>query len=267
MNKPLVTVITVCYNAVETIEKTIVSVLSQSYPNIEYIIVDGASTDGTIDVIKKYEDQLTAFISEPDNGVYDAMNKGLKCSNGKWVSFMNSGDYFVNEKVVENVFIDKISADVKVLYGDVVRYFPNQGYVPQLCNSFQDEGIQYNLNHQSTFIDGNIMRGLKYNLKYRIAADADFFNKVKERNGKFQYVPVSIAVYEAATGLSSKLLIDCYMELTDIKQINKCSIQWLIGYLKILLQVFLMRILPTTIYNRLLYKYVRRLNCKPGLNN
>lgn len=81
-NNPLISVVTVSYNAVSTIEQTILSVINQTYPNIEYVIIDGESTDGTVDVIKKYADRITYWVSEPDKGIYDAMNKGMGISTG-----------------------------------------------------------------------------------------------------------------------------------------------------------------------------------------
>ena len=89
LNNPLLTIVTVCYNAVDEIEKTILSVINQTYENIEYIIVDGASTDGTLNVINKYRDFISCCISEPDGGIYEAMNKGIKLATGEWINFLN----------------------------------------------------------------------------------------------------------------------------------------------------------------------------------
>ena len=89
---PKLSVITIVYNNVKDIERTMLSVLDQTYKNIEYIVIDGASTDGTKDLIYKYKSRLAQFISEPDNGIYDAMNKGLSLATGDYVLFMNSGD-------------------------------------------------------------------------------------------------------------------------------------------------------------------------------
>ena len=86
-----ISIISVCYNAIHGIEKTIQSVLSQSYDDIEYIIIDGGSTDGTVDIIRKYSDQITYFVSEPDGGIYDAMNKGVRAATGEWINFLNAG--------------------------------------------------------------------------------------------------------------------------------------------------------------------------------
>ena len=97
-----VSVITISYNAVSVIEDTIQSVLNQSYKDIEYIIIDGGSTDGTVDIIKKYQDKINYWVSEPDNGIYDAMNKGIDKATGEWINFMNAGDYFHSNLTLEN---------------------------------------------------------------------------------------------------------------------------------------------------------------------
>lgn len=117
-NFPLISVITACYNAEETIEKTILSVINQTYPNIEYIIVDGGSKDGTIDIIKKYSKRVSCWISESDNGVYDAMNKGIHLAHGEWLNFMNSGDTFVDNDVLLSVFKEEIPEGKSFIYSD-----------------------------------------------------------------------------------------------------------------------------------------------------
>ncbi|TYB33575.1 MAG: glycosyltransferase [Flexistipes sinusarabici] len=89
---PLISIITVVFNGEEYLEETILSVINQTYPNVEYIIIDGGSTDGTVDIIKKYEHAIDYWVSEPDKGIYDAMNKGIKLLTGEWVNFMNAGD-------------------------------------------------------------------------------------------------------------------------------------------------------------------------------
>jgi len=105
-NKVKVSIITVCLNSENFIERTIKSVLNQNYDNLEYIIIDGKSTDKTIDIIKKYEIQFNGkmiWLSEKDEGIYDAMNKGIKLSSGDWLIFMNSGDYFSDDNVVAKI--------------------------------------------------------------------------------------------------------------------------------------------------------------------
>lgn len=121
--KPLITVITVTFNSDLRFENTIESVLSQTYDNIEYIIIDGGSTNGTIDIVKKYSNKLDYWISEPDNGIYDAMNKGIKTANGECVVFLNSDDIFESNNVVE-YFKDVIiqNPEIDMFYGKVAIY-------------------------------------------------------------------------------------------------------------------------------------------------
>lgn len=118
---PLITVITVVFNGVKTIEETIQSVVNQTYPNIEYIIIDGGSTDGTLDIIKKYEDAIDYWVSEPDNGIYDAMNKGIYLAMAEWINFMNTGDKFFDKQVLNLIFKNKeIYQDIDLIYSDTI---------------------------------------------------------------------------------------------------------------------------------------------------
>ena len=100
---PKITIVTISYNIVTYIEKTILSVVNQTYPNIEYIVIDGGSTDGTLDVIKKYSDKITYWVSESDKGIYDAMNKGIDAATGDWINFMNAGDVFYHNNVIDEI--------------------------------------------------------------------------------------------------------------------------------------------------------------------
>lgn len=127
MNSPKITVVTVCYNAVDTIEKTILSVISQTYNNMEYIIVDGASTDGTVDIVKKYEDRITRWISEPDKGIYDAMNKAIDLATGDWINFINTGDVLYNDTVFSEIFKTPIEPTISFIYSDF--YVLNGHYI------------------------------------------------------------------------------------------------------------------------------------------
>ena len=122
-NNPLISVVTVSYNAVSVIEQTIFSVINQTYPNVEYIIIDGGSTDGTVDIIKKYADKITYWVSEPDKGIYDAMNKGIELATGEWINFMNAGDSFYSFSILELIFGQTIFSN-DIIYGDTLFLAP-----------------------------------------------------------------------------------------------------------------------------------------------
>lgn len=115
-----VSIITVAYNAVQTIEDSIVSVLGQDYENIEYIIVDGASTDGTLDIIDRYKDQVATVISEADRGIYDAMNKGVSLATGDVVGLLNADDFYIHDKVISRIVQEFETTNAGAVFADLV---------------------------------------------------------------------------------------------------------------------------------------------------
>lgn len=121
-NQPLITVITVVFNGEKHLEQTILSVIKQSYNNVEYIIIDGGSTDNTLDIIRRYENQIDYWISEKDNGIYDAFNKGVLSATGEWVCFLGADDFFWNEFVLEKTAqqLIIIPSDIRIVYGQVM---------------------------------------------------------------------------------------------------------------------------------------------------
>lgn len=136
-----ISIITVVWNNASTIKDAIDSVLGQTYENIEYIVVDGASTDGTVEIVQSYGDKITKFISEPDKGLYDAMNKGIKLATGDIVGILNSDDFYIDEFVCERVVkefkekgVDSVYADLVFLKPDdldkVVRYYDSSHFNP-----------------------------------------------------------------------------------------------------------------------------------------
>lgn len=113
-----ITVITICRNCRDDLERTVQSVVSQTYPNIEYIVVDGASTDGTQQMLASYQKRIDTIISEPDDGIYDALNKGVKSATGEWILCLNAGDTFTSNHVLADIFKSPIAADITFLYSD-----------------------------------------------------------------------------------------------------------------------------------------------------
>ena len=180
-----ISVVTVCYNAAVSIEQTMLSVLGQSYPDIEYIVIDGGSTDGTVDIIKKYTDRLAYWVSEPDKGIYDAMNKGIAAAT--------SGDSFYDNRVVEAV-VPYLSSDMKaVIYGNAA-ICNGEKYIIKKPIPIEKINQQGCLCHQAAFI-GNL--NLKYDLQYTLVADYALFAELYiERKWSFKYIDIPICIYE-----------------------------------------------------------------------
>jgi glycosyltransferase involved in cell wall biosynthesis len=200
-----ISVITVVYNNVAEIEGTLCSVLEQSYSAVEYIVIDGGSTDGTVAIIAKYINRLAYFVSEPDNGLYDAMNKGIKASSGEWLLFLNSGDRFFNNDVLKEVFENRHTPNqVDILYGSTVYTYSNGAVMrkPQPLEVIKQGGLPFC--HQAAFVKGSLIREVLYNTAYKIIADYDFFLKCYSAKKIFVEVPKIISIYEGENGISAK---------------------------------------------------------------
>lgn len=191
----LVSVITAVLNGKERLEKTIQSVINQTYKNIEYIIIDGGSTDGTLDVIKNYQYAIHAWISEPDKGVYDALNKGIRLASGDWVNFMNAGDVFYSSNsiaLLKKYFQEDtvlIYGDVRINYGDFER--------TQYAKSFSRLWRGGICCHQSVFIKKQILAKLGFNLDYNFAADYELLCRIYL--GGYSVTKVNIIVSKVST--------------------------------------------------------------------
>nr|MBC7614007.1 glycosyltransferase [Pseudopedobacter sp.] len=192
--KPSLSVITVVYNNVKHIERTIKSVINQSYPNIEYVVIDGASTDGTFNILKKYHDKIDVLISEPDQGIYEAMNKGLDLAKGDYVLFMNSGDEVFATDTIEKVFNSMAYADI--YYGETEmlnKLLQSEGrrrhQTPeQLTLSSFKYGMS--VSHQAIYIRKSLTKS--FDSKYQLSADIDWIldaiSKAKTTVNTQQYV-------------------------------------------------------------------------------
>lgn len=214
MNDNLITIITVVYNDSENIEKTIQAVLAQTYKSIEYIIIDGGSQDGTTEIIKKHERDLAYWVSEKDAGIYDAMNKAIKKSNGDWLIFMNSGDLFYNNEVLENVFFNKVYPVTDILYGNTLALNSKNIIIPpQLIskNFFYSNTIC----HQSVFFNKKMFSKInQYNLKYRIIADRIWLLEAAIANANFKHVDFIISVWDEEGFSKNNILL--YNEESNI---------------------------------------------------
>jgi len=174
--EPKLSVITIVYNNVKDIERTMLSVLDQTYKNIEYIIIDGGSNDGTKDIIYKYKDKLGQFISERDNGIYDAMNKGLALATGDYVLFMNSGDEIYSTETVTDVFDTSPNADI--YYGETEMYNDQWESLGrrrhQAPETFDWHSFKHGMtiSHQAIYVRRSL--AAPYDLQYKYSADIDW---------------------------------------------------------------------------------------------
>lgn len=190
-NNILISVVTVSYNAVATIEQTLLSVINQTYPNIEYIIIDGGSTDGTVDIIKKYADEIVYWISEPDKGIYDAMNKGIKKANGEWINFINAGDSYYDKKSIEQIVLSFHEEGI-IYYGDA--------WVNSICKRYWGKFSRRklamgNICHQAIFYPVVLMKAELFDLNYCIFADY-VFNLKAWKIYRFKYISQIVCFYD-----------------------------------------------------------------------
>ena len=195
-----VSIITVCKNSVQYIEQTILSVLNQTYQNIEYIVIDGGSTDGTVDILRKYAPRLTKWVSEPDNGIYDAYNKGISLSTGSIIGIINSSDWYAIDAVekVANYFREY---NVKWLHGDVVN-ITRDGIQELPKDRLRVGKITDVYDFPTVFIKREVYDVYGgFDLSYRIEADIDMMIRLKVNKVPSGYVP-SILSYYRMNGIS-----------------------------------------------------------------
>lgn len=196
-------IITINYNNKKGLQRTISSILSQTYKNFEWIIIDGGSTDGSKELICQYKQYIKYWCSEPDKGVYNAQNKGIRYAVGEYLSFMNSGDEFYDKNTLNNIFgkDNKIEADV--IYGDWMHILPNNRTLLQKAPC--EMSLMYiftdNICHQAMFIKTSILKERGLDENFKIFSDWLRWRELVLNGNKFQYVPYTICKYEAG-GLS-----------------------------------------------------------------
>ncbi|MDE6386394.1 MAG: glycosyltransferase [Lachnospiraceae bacterium] len=211
MQKIRISVVTVCLNTADTIRETVESVLGQTYNNLEYVIVDGMSTDGTLEIIREYESKSgIKSVSSKDSGIYNAMNKGTDLCSGDYILFLNSGDIFVDKHAVENVvaqICDDGSPLPDVIYGNVTKIYADKTVTekyPGKHRVFKLLMMGKMPCHQGIFAQTSIMRKLRFDESYRICADFDFLLRCVREHVRMQYVDVNVSVVDCVTGISSQ---------------------------------------------------------------
>jgi len=231
---PLITVITVAFNEVKVIEKTILSVLCQTYENLEYIIVDGGSTDGTVDVIRRHEDDIDYYVTEKDNGIYYAMNKGIAVSKGEYINFLNAGDAFCTKEVIVQVF-EKMRdecEDADIIYGDL-KYADGHIFKPLSFDLFWKV---MPVAHPTMFVKRGLLEQHKFNVSYKIAADYDFLARCYVEKRKFYYSGVVIAAFLGggiSSSLSARLLFENWWiarKVSNRYSVNRYHIDYIFNF-------------------------------------
>lgn len=206
--KSVITVVTVVYNAANTLEATLQSVFDQRYDSIEYIVIDGGSTDGSLDIIRKHDQKIDLWISEPDKGIYDAMNKGIDLATGEWINFMNSGDRFASADAL-TFFERPFNADV--VYGDAEIEYP--GFTKAWKNTdISNLWKRMAFCHQACFVKTAAIRTLKFDLSYRVSADFNQLYTLYQQGKKFEYVDTLICYYDFKEGISKNMAVRSILE-------------------------------------------------------
>ncbi len=211
---PFFSIITINLNNASGLEKTITSVLNQQFTDREFIIIDGASTDGSIQVLKKYESQLTYWVSEKDSGIYNAMNKGIDKSYGNYILFLNSGDCLYDNNVLQKIY--NLRPSEQLVYGDMIIAENDgktrKGIMPDSLNEIHL--YKDTLWHPVTFIQSGVFKEFgNYNEEYRLAGDYEFFLRlILKYRCTYRHIPLVVSVFDNS-GMSSnpqnrKLLMD-----------------------------------------------------------
>jgi len=248
-----VSVATVVFNDVNNLEATIQSVLSQVYDNLEYLVIDGGSTDGTLDIINKYSDRIAIIQTGKDKGVYDAMNKATLLSTGDYVNFMNAGDIFASPQTVENIF-KGLKNDPDLIYGDHDVVYPT--FVKHKKALPTDHLWKHMaFSHQSLFTKRSLLLQHPFDLSYRVSADFHFIYNRYRAGAKFLYTGQKIAIYQSG-GHSEKQVMQGYFENRKIVLAHdrKLKVQWF--HFRLILKQWLIvgfrQLVPTAVFERLM---------------
>ena len=215
-----ISIITVCYNSEKTIRDTIESVLCQTYPDFEYLIIDGKSSDSTLDIINSFNDDRIKLISEKDKGLYDAMNKGIELSTGDIIGIVNSDDVLYDENVFQNI-VDNYRDDTEIMYGNIKYYNDDFSKVVRDYISGTSNSLDWCPAHPSMYVRREVFDRIgMYDLQYRINADYDFMVRCNINKIRYQYLNIYFVKMRYG-GVSNgfegyrKNFIECYKVLKN----------------------------------------------------
>lgn len=194
-------IITINYNNRDGLQKTIDSVLSQTWTDYEWIIIDGGSTDGSKELIERYQENLAYWCSEPDKGVYNAMNKGIAKAKGEYLNFMNSGDSFYEADTLMKVFVKGRKADI--LYGDCLRLYENREVLHRYPQPLELYSLYSGpICHQAMMIRSSLLKDTGYDETFKICADYKHLMEMGLKGATIEYVGVPVCRYDMS-GISS----------------------------------------------------------------
>jgi glycosyltransferase involved in cell wall biosynthesis len=219
---PLITVVTVVYNSIANLEKTICSVTEQDYSKIEYIVIDGGSTDGSIDIIQKHASNISVWISEKDNGIYDAMNKGVNMASGDWICFLNSGDVFVDSHIIGQVVaeINQSTAKKDIVYGNILVQKAGGLFKERIakepCNIHR-----MHFCHQSAFVRRELLQKFGFDQRHPLSADLKFFKQCYYNGNPFVHLNFPVVIYDTSGVSNTSRERGLRDNISVIKEIDK----------------------------------------------
>lgn len=237
---PLFSIVTISYNEYENIEATLCSILNQTYDNYEYIVIDGGSTDGTLEIINKYSKNINYYLSESDNGIFDAMNKGLYQATGKYILFMNAGDIFYNKEVLKNISSNNLD-EYNFIYGDTVCKKANKKIYKKAKPFFLSNKIScMGICHQSIFIDTQIAKKIGFDISLKYTADYKMiYTAFKQFNMKSFYLQKAISIFDNINGVSTQNYLKTFDEICSFwKEANYYQKKWFIWKNKIIFHLY-----------------------------
>lgn len=254
--KPLVSIITVVFNGEEYIERTIESVLLQTYKNVEYIIIDGNSTDGTVKKINLYKDRITKFVSEADTGIYDAINKGISIARGELIGLVHAGDWYERDAIEKLVSVYNLKKDDEgvIITGNhtsctyegrsVSRIQPHQDYRKMIYYTLP-------ISHCATIVSKSIYDKYgKYNTKYKSSADMDFFLRIFNNYG--------IAPIYINENIINIMPADTSYSLKGILETSSISLKYNAPYISVFLYL-VYKLFQQFVYNYLSFKIIKKI--------
>ena len=210
-----ISVITVCFNAQRVIEHTLQSVISQTYKNREYIVIDGNSNDGTQKLIEQNDSNIDYYLSECDRGIYDAMNKGIKAAKGDYILFMNAGDIFCSSSSISDWVSEINGRNADVYYGDVIYRYPyGDRYMKALPLYYIKKMMVFS--HQSVLVSSKILKDRDFDISYRYAADYDCLLRCYLGDKTFLYTPIPISIVEMDKGATASNFCASKKEVLNI---------------------------------------------------